>query len=95
MIGMVESLHQASSDKMETAGERVNIKNPEVLVCVNLFSHLSSSGYGRVITNPDRPSEVVEQAALDYTSEMIRMHQFLKDKDCKLVVLAPQVLCTF
>ena len=41
MVGMVESLYQASFDKMETAGERVNITYPEVLVCVNLFSHLS------------------------------------------------------
>ena len=43
MVGIVESLFQGSTDKMETAGERVNIAYPEALACVNLLCHLSSS----------------------------------------------------
>ena len=89
MVGMAESLTQASNDKMRAAGERANITYPEVLVLVNLFDHLSSSGYGGVITDPHCPAEVIEEAAMEYVKEIIRMHQFLRTKNCKLVVLAP------
>ena len=56
------------------------------MVCVNLFGHLSSSGYGGVIANTDCPAELIEQAALDYTNEIIKMHQFLNTKDSMLCV---------
>ena len=87
MIGMVESVTQTSAAKMRDSGERVNITYPDVVVCVNLFGHLSSSGYGGVIANTDCPAEIIEQAALDYTNEIIKMHQFLRTKESMLCVL--------
>ena len=89
MVGMVESVTQASEAKMEDARETVNISYPEVLVCVNLFGHLSSSGFGGVIANADCGLDLIQQAAMDYANELIKIHQFLKTQGCRLIVLTP------